>query len=52
MTDRQSLQSKSGSLLAVASDKGYVSVFDTESGTLVSSFPGASRSSWETSYTR
>ncbi|GAA5884780.1 hypothetical protein JCM3774_003815 [Rhodotorula dairenensis] len=31
--------SKSGGLLAVASDKGYVSLFDTESGALVTAFP-------------
>lgn len=34
-------QSKGGNLLAVASDKGYVSLFDVESRTLVTSFPGA-----------
>lgn len=33
-------QSKSGGLLAVASDKGYVSLFDSESGALVTAFPG------------
>ncbi|GAA5979770.1 hypothetical protein JCM10908_003038 [Rhodotorula pacifica] len=31
--------SKSGGLLAVASDKGYVSLFDSESGALISAFP-------------
>ncbi|GAA5954424.1 hypothetical protein JCM8115_004585 [Rhodotorula mucilaginosa] len=31
--------SKSGGLLAVASDKGYVSLFDSESGALVTAFP-------------
>ena len=33
-------QSKSGKLLAVASDTGYVTVFDSETGQLVSTFPG------------
>ncbi|POY76022.1 hypothetical protein BMF94_0745 [Rhodotorula taiwanensis] len=32
-------RSKGGNLLAVASDKGYVSLFDVESRTLVTSFP-------------
>ncbi|BGP45514.1 Ski complex subunit Rec14 [Rhodotorula kratochvilovae] len=34
--------SKSGSLLAVASDTGYVTLFDAETGALVSSFPAHS----------
>jgi WD40 repeat protein len=33
-------QSISGSLLAVASETGYVSLFDAETGSLISSFPG------------
>lgn len=35
-------QSKDGRLLAVASDTGYVTLFDAETGQLVSTFPGTS----------
>lgn len=35
------VQSISGSLLAVASETGYVSLFDAETGALISSFPGS-----------
>lgn len=35
-------QSKDGRLLAVASDTGYVTLFDAETGQLVSTFPGKS----------
>lgn len=37
-----SLQSKDGRLLAVASDTGYVTLFDAETGQLVSTFPAHS----------
>lgn len=35
-------QSQGGNLLAVSSDTGYVTLFDAETGSLVSSFPGES----------
>ena len=39
------MQSKGGNLLAVATNAGYVTLFDAETGALISSFPGASPSS-------